>query len=132
MVVVLQGAAHLGQLYRRGVQVGSHSRKVYVGIDVHRQEHKVAIMPLSILECSEQDWRRAKLLAIRNNASDFEQLDTAITEYAPCPDEVVIAVDHTGGHYSEPLVYFLQTKGYNVYHLEPKGAKAIFKKFLGR
>ena len=37
---------------------------------------------------------------------------------------------HTGGHYSEPVVHFLQTKGYTVYHLETKAVKAARERFL--
>ena len=108
----------------------NHQHKVYVGVDVHRQEHRVAIMPIALLHRLESNWKQAKFLDIKNNSSDFELLDAAIREHILCPDEAAIAVDHTGGHYSEPLVYFLQGKGYNVYHLEPKAVKAARERLL--
>jgi len=110
--------------------VENHHHNVYVGIDVHRQQHRVAIMPIALLHRSESSWKEAKFLAIKNNSGDFELLDAAIREHALSPDEAVIAVDYTGGHYSEPLVYFLESKGYHVYHLEPKAVKAARERLL--
>lgn len=110
--------------------MGNHQRKVYVGIDVHRQEHRVAIMAMALLHRSESNWKEAEFLDISNNSSDFNLLDAAIRKHIVWPDEVVVAVDHTGGHYSEPLVYFLQSKGYPVYHLEPKAVKAARERLL--
>lgn len=108
----------------------NHHHKVYVGIDIHRQEHRVAIMPIALLHRSESNWKEAKFLDIKNNSSDFDRLDSAISEHILCPNEAVVAIDHTGGHYSEPLVYFLQSKGYPVYHLEPKAVKAVRERLL--
>ena len=108
----------------------SHHHKVYVGVDVHRQEHRVAIMPITLLHRSESNWKEAEFLDIKNNSHDFELLDSAIREYILYPDEAVVAVDHTGGYYSEPLVYFLQSKGYSVCHLEPKAVKAVRERLL--
>ena len=104
--------------------------KVYVGIDVHHQEHRVAILPVTLLHRSESDWKQVKFLDINNNSNDFDRLDAAIKEHILCPDEASIAVDHTGGHYSEPLVYFLQKKGYDIYYLEPKAVKAARERLL--
>ena len=104
--------------------------KVYVGVDVHRQEHRVAVMPIELLQHSEANWKKAKFLDIKNNSADFERLGIAIGEHITRPDEAVVAVDHTGGHYSEPLVYFLQSRGYNVYHLEPKAVKGAREHLL--
>ena len=104
--------------------------KVYVGIDVHRKTHKVAILPITLLQESESSWKRAKMLDIENNYDDFKRLDAAIREHILHPKEAVIAVDYTGGHYSEPLVYFLQQKGYHVYHLEPKGVALVRDRLL--
>ncbi len=42
----------------------------------------------------------------------------------------VIAIDRAGDHYSEPLVYLLQTKGYDGYYLEPKGVKVARERLL--
>ena len=108
----------------------NHHHRVYVGIDIHRQEHRVAIMPVTLLHCSDSKWKVAKFLDIKNNSTDFERLDAAIREHILYPDEAVVAVDHTGGHYSEPLVYFLQSRGYSVYHLEPKAVKAARERLL--
>ena len=107
-----------------------HVRKLYVGIDVHSREHKAAVIPIALLEQPGATWRKAKPLNIRNNIADFERLDTAISSHISSTDEVVIAVDHTGGHYSEPIVYFLQNRGYTVYHLETKAVKAARERFL--
>jgi transposase len=108
----------------------SIQHKLYVGIDIHSKKHTVAILPLALLECSNPPWRTAKTLTIENNASDFQRLDAAIRSCVSTPYEASIAVDHTGGHYSEPIVYFLKGKGYPVYYLETKAVKAARERFL--
>ena len=105
-------------------------RKLYVGIDVHSREHKVALMPISLLEGHGARWKRSKTLSIRNNIDDFMRLDAAIMSHVASAEEVAIAVDHTGGYYSEPLVHFLLAKGYSVYHLESKAIKATRERLL--
>ena len=107
-----------------------NQRKLYVGIDVHSREHKVAVIPIALLEQPGNDWRKVKPLSIRNNVADFERVDTAIRSHISSTEEAAIAVDHTGGHYSEPIVYFLQAKGYDVYCLETKAVKAARERFL--
>ncbi|MFC1983991.1 transposase [Chloroflexota bacterium] len=110
--------------------MNDHQRKLYVGIDVHSREHKVAFLPIALLEQPGAVWTKGKSLGIRNDITDLERLDTAIRSRISSPEEVAIAVDYTGGHYSEPIVYFLQTKGYTVYHLEAKAIKAAKERFL--
>jgi len=107
-----------------------NQRKLYVGIDVHSREHKAAVLPIALLEQSGAAWRKVKPLGIKNNIADFERLDTNIRSHISSAEDVAIAVDHTGGHYSEPIVYFLQAKGYTVYHLEAKAIKAARERFL--
>ena len=109
-----------------------NQRKVYVGIDVHSREHKAAIIPIALLEQPGDVWRKVKLLNIRNNVADFECLDSAIRSHISSTEEAAIAVDHTGGHYSEPVVYFLQARGYDVYYLETKAVKAARERFLDK
>jgi len=105
-------------------------RRLYVGIDVHSREHRVAVIPIDVLEDTNANWRKTKVLVVRNNIDDFERLDVAIKQHINRPEEVAIAVDHTGGHYSAPIVYFLQEKGYGVYHLEAKAIKAVKERLL--
>jgi transposase len=107
-----------------------YHHKVYVGIDVHRQAHTVVIMPATLLHKSKLRWKESDFFNIKNNSTDFERLDTAIREHIAYTNEAAIAVDHTGGHYSEPLAYFLQSKGYDVYYLEPKAVKAARERLL--
>jgi len=107
-----------------------NERKLYVGIDIHSREHRAAVIPILLLERPGAAWRKVKTFSIRNNISDFENLDTAIKSHIASTDEVAIAVDHTGGHYSEPLVHFLQARGYTIYYLETKAVKAARERFL--
>ncbi len=106
------------------------SKSLYVGIDIHSKLHVAAIIPTTLLENSDTLWRKVQPLVISNCKSDFAILDEAIREYTLKSDDVAIAIDHTGGHYSEPLVYFLDSKGYNVYHLESKAVKAARERLL--
>lgn len=98
-------------------------RRLYVGIDVHSRQHKVALLPLDLLEHPGNLWQKVKPLAITNESQDFKQLDLAIQAHISTTDEAIIAVDHTGGHYSEPLVHFLHSRGYNVCYLETKAVR---------
>lgn len=104
--------------------------KVYIGIDVHHEEHTVAIMSHPTSSLSQINWKELTLFNIKNSATDFERLDTEIRKYILRPDEAAIAVDHTGGHFSEPIVYFLRGRGYDVYHLETKAVKAARERLL--
>ena len=108
----------------------SYKRNLYIGIDIHSKEHKAALMPIALLDSPGAAWRKVKPLNIKNDIGDFERLDTAIRSHISSTKEVAIAVDHTGGHYSEPVVHFLQVKGYAVYHLETKAVKAARERFL--
>ena len=110
--------------------MGDHQHKAYVGIDVHRQVRRVGVMPAALMHYLESSWKKVRILDIKNNLTDFERLDVALKEHVMSPDEAVIAVDHTGGHYSEPLVHFLQSRGYKVYHLEPKAVKVARERLL--
>jgi len=108
----------------------SRLRKLYVGIDIHCREHRAALLPLALLERADGSWKKVKPLTIRNNASDFQRLDTAIGSHVSSPLDVAIAVDHTGGHYSEPIVHFLQARGYAICYLETKAVKAARERLL--
>jgi len=104
--------------------------KLYVGIDIHSREHVAAVIPISLLELPGALWGKVKPITIRNNIEDFERLETAIRSHVLAPKDVAIAVDETGGHYSEPITYFLLTKGYSVYYLEAKATKAAKERLL--
>lgn len=110
--------------------MNTYQRKVYVGIDVHSKEHKAAVVPLSILASPGAYWKKVKPLNLKNNIHDFERLDAVIRAQVSYTKEVAIAVDHTGGHYSEPLVHFLKVREYDVYYLETKAVKAARERFL--
>ena len=69
-------------------------------------------------------------LNIKNEVSDFHRLQSTISRYCSDPDQAAIAVDCTGGHYSEPLIWFLQNDGYCIYHLETKAVKAARERLL--
>lgn len=109
----------------------SEKSKVYVGIDVHRLMHYAAIVSREMLEARGQRWQEAKSMTLTNCHSDFDKLDQAIREHAISSEEVSIAVDQTG-RYSEPLVYFLQSKGYQVYFVDSKAVRGIEKYILSK
>jgi len=88
----------------------SNQHAVYIGIDIHSKEHIAAIMPLPALQHTSINWEKAKFIRIKNNLTDFEKLETTILGYIQHGDDAVIGIDHTGGHYSEPLVFFLQNE----------------------
>jgi len=56
----------------------TRQRKLYVGIDVHHEEHKAAIVPVTLFETPGAVWRKVKPLSFKNSIFDFEPLDTAI------------------------------------------------------
>jgi len=104
--------------------------KLFVGIDIHAKEHKAAIIPVNWFDKKDALWKMVQPLKIRNDYASFENLDEAIRANVNDLKDVVIAVDHTGGHYSEPLVHYLLSKGYSVYFLESKGLKVARERLL--
>jgi transposase len=104
--------------------------KVYVGIDIHRSIHVAAIIPLATMKKGERRWKKVKPLRIANTRTDFERLDHAIREHSQGPSHVAIAIDHTGGHYSAPIVNFLRLRGYRLWYLEGKALKEAKNRFL--
>ncbi len=104
-------------------------RRVYVGIDVHRLRHSAAVLPLEVLETAEPRWREIKCMSLENTLKDYEALDAEIKKCANSPTDVAIAVDQTG-RYSEPLMNFLQQKGYPLYYVEAKGVKGVRRNLL--
>jgi len=104
-------------------------KNIYVGIDIHSKEHKVAILSKALLEQPGTAWKSVKPLCICNNADDFKRLDSAIKTYVSSAEQVIIAVDQTS-YYSEPIVSYLQAKGYDVYFLETRAMKAARERLL--
>ncbi|MDD4985080.1 MAG: transposase [Dehalococcoidales bacterium] len=103
---------------------------VYVGIDIHSRKHIVGIITGTLLEHAGTAWQNAETFIIENTIEDYQHLDATIKAYAPSHENVAIAVDHTGGHYSEPIIHFLVEQGYRVCYLETKAVKAIRERFL--
>jgi len=105
-------------------------RQLYVGIDIHAHEQKVAIVPSFLFEQHGTLWKKIKTINIKNQRDDFNHLDNMIKEQVNNKEDAIIAVDHTGGHYSEPIVYFLLNQDYQVCYLESKGIKAARERLL--
>lgn len=106
------------------------SKQLYVGIDVHSKEHKAAIIPKALFDDLGALWKRVKPITIRNDSESYESLNKAIRSHISSSDGVSIAVDYTGGHYSEPLVHYLQAQGYHVHYLESRGMKGAREHLL--
>ena len=106
-------------------------KHLYVGIDVHSKTHRVALLPLQLIEGVSAEWKNVKPISIRNNLADYKRVDSLIRAQVPAIEDASIAIDFTGGHYSEPITHFLLSKGYSVFHLTPMGVKAAKERFLG-
>jgi transposase len=106
-------------------------KKLYVGVDVHLKQHIVSIVPITMFQDNKTVWKKTKSITIGNNRHDFEYLDLLLKSQDISAEQVSIAVDHTGGHYSEPISYFLKSKGYEVYYLGSASVKAAKEKLLG-
>ena len=106
-------------------------KKLYVGIDVHLKQHVVSIVPVTMFQDNKTGWKKTRSIKIGNNRDDFEHLDLLIKSQVTNVNQVSIAIDHTGGHYSEPISYFLKSKGYAVYYLGTASIKAAKERLLG-
>jgi len=95
---------------------------IYVGIDVHRSFYQVAIIPQELMLDRTRAWEKSPQYRITNSRDDFNKLLGLI----PGKD-VAIAIDHTGGHYSAPMVNLLLQQGYELYFIHPSGLRN-FKK----
>jgi transposase len=105
-------------------------KNIYVGIDIHKTQHIAAILKIPMNNLSSEN--SVNIMRIENNIGDFQSLDEEIKNNITQDTIVKIAVDYTGGHYSEPLVYYLVKKGYSVCYVEPKGMKAVRDKMLDK
>jgi transposase len=105
--------------------------KLYVGIDIHLKRHVVSIVPITMFQDNKTEWKRTKSITIGNNRHDFEHLNLLLKSQNALTNQVSIAIDHTGGHYSEPISYFLKSKGYQVNYLGPSSVKAAKERLLG-
>ena len=106
-------------------------KKLYVGIDVHLKQHVVSIVPVTTFQDNKTGWKKTRSIKIGNNRQDFEYLDLLLKSQITKVNQVYVAIDHTGGHYSEPISYFLKSKGYEVYYLGTASAKAAKERLLG-
>lgn len=112
-------------------------RQVYVGIDVHQERHIAAVIPLAVMQ-HDTAYRKAKVLPLHNRRADFDALHQAIQaamvqrtiDPAAQPLQAAIAIDHTGGHYSAPLVHYLTTRGYRLHYMESKALRSARNQFL--
>lgn len=102
----------------------------YVGIDIGARQHQAAVASVRLMEKGNAAWRKAPQLRFTNRRPDFLALRASIRAQETDPTLVLVAVDYTGGHYSAPLVHFLMSEGYGVYHLEPKAAHVIKRGLL--
>jgi len=106
-------------------------KKLYVGIDVHLKQHVVSIVPVTTFQDNKTGWKKTRSIKIGNNRQDFEYLDLLLKSQITKVNQVCVAIDHTGGHYSEPISYFLKSKGYEVYYLGTASVKAAKERLLG-
>jgi hypothetical protein len=47
---------------------------LYIGIDIHRRNQVIAIIPLNVFKRDDNAWKKVKTIAIKNNVNDFESL----------------------------------------------------------
>lgn len=93
---------------------------IYVGIDVAKHKHQVAIID-DEGEIYEDD------LIIFNNRSGFEKLDNIICEIqTQTNQEAKLGLEDTG-HYSASILRFLKGKNYQVYSYNPILVKEFSK-----
>ncbi|MBM3132070.1 MAG: IS110 family transposase, partial [Chloroflexi bacterium] len=111
--------------------------RAYVGIDSHSEFHKVAILPMFLMEgiAEEGDWEKnvkpkIKPSKVGNNREAYEGLHKVLATHGD-PSEIVIGLEYTGGHYTAPLSHFLSGKGYQMWFVEAKAMKQFKEKFLG-
>ena len=77
-------------------------------------------------------WQKVKPFTIHNTRADYDKTLSAITELEPAAEKVAIAMDHTGGYYSAPLVHFLSAHGYILQFIEGKALKDFKTRFLDK
>jgi transposase len=106
------------------------TNKLYVGIDIHKKEQIVSMLPSSMLHNQPDNWKKTKPLIIRNHISDYELLDSTIKNQLQDIGQISIAVDHTGGYYSAPITHFLSSRGYTIFYLTSQSVKAAKERFL--
>lgn len=114
--------------------------KVYVGVDSHSKFHKAAVLPAFLMEGTtvgdEDYWDKEvkpklERYQFGNDRDSYQGFDEALQALA-APEQVVIGLEYTGGHYTAPLTYFLSGLGYQLWFIEAKAFKEFKEKFLGQ
>ena len=115
--------------------------KVYVGVDSHSKVHKVAILPVSLMETitekvEEDKWdkvikQKIKPVNVINNRESYEELDWTLKALAD-PSEVVFGLEHTGGHYTAPLINYFTERNYQAWYIEAKAFANFKRNTLGQ
>ena len=103
---------------------------VYVGIDIHKEHHVVAIIPIS--KFVDNTWTKVKPFSVSNNRADYDKIIAHITEIESDPASVQIALDHTGGYYSAAIVHYLAAQKYPLFYIESKGLKHFKLVFMDK
>lgn len=102
--------------------------ELFVGIDIHKESHRVAV--ISRDKMVNGGWDKAKPFSIKNKKADYEKVIAKITAENVDIGNVAIAIDHTGGYYSAPLVLFLSGLNYPIYFIEGKALRDFKNRFL--
>jgi hypothetical protein len=64
--------------YSPGGAIMEKVDRLYVGIDVHSRQHKVAMMTTQGFSQRKIDWKQARFLTIKNKSEDFNILYSEI------------------------------------------------------
>jgi transposase len=91
-----------------------HNEPLYVGIDVSKQTHKVALISPFLLRKNGR-YDACPVFDIENSQIGFERLIAKMECYAP-RSECVILMEQTG-HYHRPLQQYLIELGIKVYEI---------------
>lgn len=109
------------------------SERIYVGIDIGYRIHVAAALPFSKFDASSHKdaWRRTRTLHFSSDASGFKQLRLYLDKFSVQPEDFLVILEPTGGHYSMALLTFLIDRGYRVLQVENKAVKDYREKIFG-
>ncbi len=108
-----QSAAALTETRGGPAPAGQH---LYVGIDIGRRTHVVAVIPQARME--NDSWEKAQARRISTTVQGFKEMSQLLAATGIPPDLVRVGCEPTGGWYGLTAAAWLERQGYEVSWLQ--------------
>lgn len=114
----------------RGSTTPAGTDCLYVGLDIGRRSHIVAVIPRSRME--DGSWERSRTRRIASNRDGFDELSAWLASFGYGTQLTRIGIEPTGAVYGRALVEYLEQHGYEIAWLQNWAVHEKRQLLLGR